>query len=161
LDLPEGHFAMKLLFCHRLRPVLRTSLRASDRLPSASAGAFMALSLIGICLVVAGCGTRAVPVEGMVSFGGIAVAEGTIIFEQMEQGKPSAIASEIQAGAYRAVAPPGTYRVVFSAYRTADTLGPDGQPHKIQYLPAKFTADSEMTVEVTPGGDTKLDFDLR
>jgi hypothetical protein len=121
----------------------------------------MLLSVIGVCLTVAGCGARTVPVEGTVSFGGVAIAEGTITFQQRDQERPSVIASEIQAGAYRAMVPPGKYRVVFSAHRTAETLGPDGQPHKIQYLPAKFTADSEMTVELLPEGDTKLDFDLR
>mgnify|MGYP001093112875 CR=1 FL=1 len=38
---------------------------------------------------------------------------------------------------------------------------PAGQPHKVQYLPARFTVDSEVIVEIPDSGDKKLDFDLR
>lgn len=116
---------------------------------------------MGIGLTVAGCGARTAPVEGTVSFEGTPVAEGMIRFEPADQAGHSVITGEIREGTYRAAVPPGKYRVVFSAYRTAETLGPDGQPHKVQYLPARFTVDSGVIVEIPDSDDKKLDFDLR
>jgi hypothetical protein len=116
---------------------------------------------MGMGLTVAGCGVRTAPVEGTVSFEGSPVAEGTISFEPPGREGHSVITGEIREGTYRAAVPPGKYRVVFSAYRIAETLGPDGQPHKIQYLPARFTVDSEVIAEIPDSGDEKLDFDLR
>ncbi len=113
----------------------------------------------GACCLLAGCGPRSVPIEGKVAFQGVAVAEGTITLEPV--GKGSVATSPIAQGTYHAQAVPGKYRVVFSAYRAANTPGPDGKPHKIQYLPAKFTVDSQVTVEVPREGNKKLDFDLK
>ena len=102
-----------------------------------------------------------VSVEGTVAFEGTPVAEGTITLEPVAKEAGAVVESPIREGAYRAAAKPGKYRVVFSAYQTSNTPGPDGQPHKIQYLPAKFTVASEITVEVSREGNAKCNFDLR
>lgn len=112
-----------------------------------------------VCLIAVGCGTRAAPLEGKVAFQGTPIAEGTITLEPA--GKGAVVTNPISQGSFRANAAPGKYRVMFSAYRTASTPGPDGKPHTIQYLPSKFTVDSHITVDVPREGNKKLDFDLR
>jgi hypothetical protein len=113
----------------------------------------------GACAFAVGCGTRTAPLEGKVTFQGMPIAEGTITLEPA--GKGAVVASPISQGTYRATAAPGKYRAMFSAYRTANTPGPDGNPHKIQYLPAKFTVDCQIAVDVPREGNKKLDFDLK
>jgi len=100
-----------------------------------------------------------VPLEGKVTFRGVPVDDGQITLEPV--GKGTAVRSPISQGTYRAGALPGKYRVVFFAYRAAKTPGPDGKPQKEQYLPAKFTVDSQLTVDVPREGNKNLDFELK
>lgn len=117
------------------------------------------LLAVGACAIAVGCGTRTAPLEGKVTFQGMPIAEGTITLEPA--GKGGVVASPISQGTFRANAAPGKYRIMFSAYQTANTPGPDGKPHKIQYLPSKFTVDSQIAVDVPREGNKKLDFDLK
>lgn len=145
----------------RLRPLFSCPAEhTTSRCRGALLRVSVLLAVIGVCLTTTGCSAPEIPVEGTVSFAGEPISEGMITFEPLDQGT-SVIVSEIRDGAFQATVQPGKYRVIFGAYRTADTPGPDGEPHTIQFLPAKFTIDSQVTVEVPREGDTKLDFDLQ
>ena len=141
---PGGHVGTKSLFRHRLPQTSLFPLRGSSRpSPKPTPMRFSVLLVVtGVRPIATGCGTRSVSVEGTVAFKGTPVAEGTITLEPVAKEAGAVVESPIREGAYRAVAKPGKYRVVFSAYQTSKTPGPDGQPHKIQYLPAKFTVAS-------------------
>jgi len=125
------------------------------------------LSLLGCCLVLLGCGggpNAAVAVEGKVMINNGPLDKGQVLFFGSD-GKPPII-MEIANGQYSGKAPPGKYRVQFSA--TKEVPNPMHSPNTpgstptqvVDTIPAKYGAESKETAEVTATGPNKFDFGL-
>jgi hypothetical protein len=119
---------------------------------------------------IVGCnlGPRA-PVTGKVTYDGQQVDAGGIAFLPMAEGSDGVRATGlIQNGRYAldgASGPmPGKYRVeIFWHKKTGNKVrGEGGRPKDevVEGLPAKYNAESELTVEVQAGRNT-FDFDLK
>lgn len=127
------------------------------------------ISLVPLVLVaVIGCGSSSGgldlhQVTGTVTFAGQPIKEGRILFRAME-GDQRAFSSPITEGRYAVETLPGTMRVEITASRIVpgkfDTSNPGEKvPVGEMYIPARYNAKSELTVEVKPGGGT-VDFTL-
>lgn len=130
-------------------------------------------------LLTAGCGDGISRgnVKGKVTFDGVPVLSGTIVFVPAEGTDAPSSGAAIEAGEY--ITTPdlgpavGKYRVEITAHRVGETIevagaagatsGPSGggKVDKMEmYIPAKYNTNSELTYEVTPGENVK-DFDLQ
>ena len=135
------------------------------------------LILLGLTAVapLAGCGKASdrVLASGKVTYRGEPVANGEIRFDAIG-GTTQPAGASIRDGQYQVVGkggvPVGNHRVSITAFRPnpsasatpsgAGPLGGGGVP--IQYLPAKYNTQSELTVTLESGETKKtLDFDLK
>lgn len=137
----------------------------------------IALVTVVMCAACLGCSgslsdePERVLVSGTVSYAGQEIAEGEIRFVPTEGTIAPSSSAIIKDGAYRADhkggVPVGTHRVEIRAYRpdedvTGEIPGvPEGEVPKEQFLPAKYNAESDLTLTVESGSDpiTK-DYDL-
>lgn len=136
---------------------------------------FLVLFGLTVLAPLAGCGKASdrVLVSGKVTYLGEPVANGEIRFDAIG-GTTQPAGASIRDGQYQAVGkggvPVGKHRVSITAFRPnanapaapsgAGPMGGGGVP--IQYLPAKYNTNSELTVTLEPGETKKtLDFDLK
>jgi hypothetical protein len=121
--------------------------------------------------LVVGCSGGAgdkVSVSGSVSIDGTAVKEGEItLVPQSETGRLAT--GTIRDGKYlipeKFGPSPGTYAVQLKAYRAVPTrdknpYAGESQGASEQFLPAKYNANSTLTLEVTGDGSVEKDFEL-
>ncbi len=128
---------------------------------------------VGIALVLlAGCGMNSnrESVEGTVTLDGKPLSEGLIQFiPQQGTGGPSAGAG-IAEGRFSIARDksifPGKFRVEITAARkTGRKIESPIAPGRfadetVQYLPARYNLQSELTAEVTAGGSNQFEFEL-
>ncbi len=124
---------------------------------------------LGLAAAALGCGDRGPArevVRGTVTYKGQPVNEGTIRF--VIDNRPTAI-GQISKGIYKidhhGGVPVGSGRVEIEAFEdTKKTvfIGVGGKKvqEARQVLPAKFNEKSELTVEITAGGENEKNFDL-
>jgi hypothetical protein len=129
-----------------------------------------------LCLAIlglAGCGGGRVPVTGSVSYKGEPVGEGTIAFVAADPaggGEAANASGEIKDGKYSIQAvrgpKPGKYKVeVYWNKKTGRMVPTPGDadvkmPETKQLLPPKYNRQSELTADITSGGNT-VNFDLK
>lgn len=117
----------------------------------------IAIGCFGIAL--AGCNqkTEQFEVRGQVSYEGEPVAEGKILFMPNDESRPQAIARIID-GEYATASPGGVfvgeYKVQVFGYRGTGKVQDLGalfgkQEQQVQYLPAKFNRETELTVDIS------------
>ena len=108
-------------------------------------------------------------IRGHVSLDNQAIETGKILFMPQDHSRPQAV-GQIRQGEYEIDAAsgvfPGSYDVQIYGYRGSgvfDDLGPlhgnERRERKEQFLPARFNADSELTVEIANQQD-QYDFKL-
>jgi hypothetical protein len=115
----------------------------------------------------AGCGGGAVTVEGVVSFNGVPVDSGAVVFVPADDKKPKK-GARIFDGKYKVEASdemePGKYKVILNwnkktGKKTSTGDGAEKQDETKEGLPAQFNTNTTQTAEVT-GGANKIDFVL-
>lgn len=115
-----------------------------------------------LMVLLAGCGGAVpLPVSGKVTFNGLPVAEGKIVFEPQGQGTP--VTADIRGGEYATKVPAGTYKVRISASREVPGAKADpamGAVPRQEYIPARFNALTTLTAEVKAGDENNFDYPL-
>lgn len=134
----------------------------------------LSLALALTATIVAGCrrdrGPERVVVSGNVTYNGKPIADGAILFAPTT-ALPTA-AGVIVDGKYEVDGlggvPVGTHKVQFEAFRTDLLPGKApqrprfGDTVRLQYLPDKFNATSQVEMTIPPGsGPITKDFDLK
>lgn len=129
-------------------------------------------SLFGLlcCLLAAaGCGRTSGldvrPVAGTVKVDGVPLADGRITLTGLT-GDTRGFSALIERGRFRVEAFPGKARVAITAYREVPgemvSGGPGAPtvPKRVQFIPARYNDQTELEIDVPPGGARSLDFDL-
>ena len=114
------------------------------------------------CLAIAlgGCNKKdeQFAIRGRVSYEGEPIADGKILFMPSDESRPQAIA-KIVDGEYATASPGGVfvgeYKVQVFGYRGTGKLQDLGelyggkQEQQVQYLPAQFNQESELTLNIS------------
>jgi hypothetical protein len=128
----------------------------------------IALALLGLC----GCGDKraGIPLSGSVTFDGVPVETGQIVFEP--QGAGAMTLTQISNGTYQLPtersAQPGKYLIRITAdratgrIRQADPRSQEDQATEVleQFIPVKYNTRSELFLELTDQSPDKHDFAL-
>jgi hypothetical protein len=127
--------------------------------------------LLGICCL-AGCGDRGpdrVVVSGTVTFNGKPLPHGNIRFMPTGDSAVPMAGTIVRDGVYKVErhggVPVGAYKIEIEAYQVDKRhTNPDspmarGAP-RIQYLPKRYNANSELTITIEPGRAIVKDFAL-
>lgn len=126
--------------------------------------------------IVVGCGggpegPSTVLVSGTVNYDGDPLPEGRIILRPAE-GEGRSYSGRIENGSFSFESEPGAKRVEITATREVEVdsseLTPEEQEQMEpgettvpeQYIPERYNKKSELTEEVTEGGDNDFTFDL-
>lgn len=128
---------------------------------------WLAILFMG-CTVLAGCGVSGrVTANGMVTFDGLPVETGTIVFQPLDRASASPQGTPINAGRYTIECPPGRHRVQIRGTRPVDeSRVPRTMPRlgtalvREDYIPAPYNTASKLEVEVVAGGRNVFDFKL-
>ena len=130
---------------------------------------------VALCLAVlglAGCGGERVPVSGSVSYNGDPVDNGSISFlaDSSAGGEAVNAGGDIKDGKYsiQAARGPkaGKYKVEITWNKKTGRMVPTPgdaavpMPETKQVLPPKYNKQSQLTADITSGGNT-VDFDLK
>jgi hypothetical protein len=125
------------------------------------------IMLAGASLFAGGCGSRVgtYPVSGVVTFDGVPIEKGDIIFRHTD-GKAGADAGVIAAGRFSFRSKPGTMTVQIAAPRQVPgktTTGFDGKqiPVYEQYIPARYNEKSTLSAEVQKSVGNEFRFELK
>jgi hypothetical protein len=127
-----------------------------------------AFALLALC----GCGGKkaGIPLSGSVTFDGVPVETGQIVFEP--QGAGTMTITQIGNGTYQLPADrpaqPGRYLIRITADRPTGRIRPaDPRSHEDQateeleqFIPEKYNTRSELILELTDQSSEKHDFDL-
>jgi len=103
-------------------------------------------------------------VSGEVTFDGVPVESGRILFRSTDGGK--AFAGEIKDGSYELETEPGPMTVEVTASRIVPgkftSASPDDEPEPVgeMYIPAKYNSKTELSATVTEDGDNEFPFSL-
>lgn len=125
-----------------------------------AAGVWLALVLGCGAMATTGCGPATATVEGTVTLDGQPVDGGAILLAPAEGEGPS-VTAPIVAGHYALTTRPGTMRVQISApvvvERRKAYEGADAPLIEVtrERLPARYNTQSELTVDLQPGPNTK------
>ncbi|MGI9429561.1 MAG: hypothetical protein ACR2NM_12940 [Bythopirellula sp.] len=106
-------------------------------------------------------------VAGIVSFAGQQLADGNILFRPIGDGQTAG--AKISQGKFKIPRDPGLlpgkYRVEIKAMRAVGKKYTDSESgeevqDREQYIPARYNTRTELTCEVTAGGENRFDFEL-
>jgi hypothetical protein len=117
------------------------------------------------CSAALGCsGSREEPtydVSGTVTIDGAPLADGFINFEsEPPDGKPVGSA-QITKGNYATKARAGKKKVTITSNKSTGEKDSGGFDITVNWLPARYNANSTLTAEVTAEGPNKFDFALK
>ncbi len=131
-------------------------------------------SLVGVVLLVAGCGGGdGLPrqsVSGKITLNGEPLKQGTIQFfpDDPAMEKPTSGGSPIEDGSYAISAEnglvPGKYRVSISSPSTemsSDATPGSGANLPKDLIPADYNVASTLSADVKAGGDNTFNFELK
>ena len=106
-------------------------------------------------------------VAGTVTYGGAPLADGTILFRPLGDGRTAG--TKVEQGEFHIPRDkgllPGNYRVEIKAMRAVGKTyinsesGQEEQDRE-QFIPARYNSQTELTRKVTEGGKNRLDFEL-
>jgi hypothetical protein len=115
------------------------------------------------CLAAPGCGDagpKTYAVFGTVSLDGRPLEEGDIYFYPLDPNI-SADAGKIKAGQFAFRTKAGKKRVEIRASRVVPgKQTPMGGPMRVEFLPARYNAQTTLTAEVLTKGDKRFEFPL-
>lgn len=129
------------------------------------------LIIIGcLSMTFGGCSKKSEQFEirGQVTYQGQPIADGKILFMPIDESRPQAIA-KIVDGEYVTASPGGVfvgeYKVQVFGYRGNGKIQDLGelyggkQEQQVQYVPAKFNQETELTVDIS-SEESEYDFEL-
>jgi hypothetical protein len=125
-----------------------------------------------LLFLVAGCGSKAVPVSGKVTLDGQPVANAVVAFVGDKDARGLGAGAEGKTDAngnysLRIVtkdvdgALPGKYKVVISLVEAENSESNAKPAERKEKIPEAFNARSELKFEVPSGGTTSANFDLK
>lgn len=121
-------------------------------------------AICSVLLVVLGCAGSEKPkyaVRGTVTFDGVQVEDGDILFIPAQRDS-AAEGGRIEDGTFEFLATAGPKRVEIRAAKLDPKLkNPRGEPTPVDYIPAKFNSQSTLNAEVTASGANQFSFDLK
>jgi hypothetical protein len=111
--------------------------------------------------LAAGCTeSEFVTVTGDVTFNGMPVTDGEVIFTPQVDALPPG-AGRLMDGKFEFLCRPGTMRVDIQAMRKTGKRHPvHGYEITELYIPPKYNTESELTAEVTRDGENHFTFNL-
>lgn len=123
-----------------------------------------------LILILAGCGSRdssmkTYSVKGMVTLDGKPIPTASVLLKD-PSGQLRTCVATVQEGVLKGESTAGEKSVEITAFRIAKgktVPGADGtgtEPAMEQYLPEKYNSESTLTVTISPGGTTPLNFEL-
>jgi hypothetical protein len=119
------------------------------------------ISLILGLVVSLGCSRPdTVEVSGLVEWEAAPIPQGDIVFFSRDPHVPAA-AGKIIDGAYRFRTKAGEKRVEIRSFRLSGKKTSLGRPIGEMYIPKRYNDESELTADVTLGGENKFDFKLK
>ncbi len=121
--------------------------------------------LLSVLLLTAGCqsGQDFSSVSGQVTMDGKPLADAIVAFDPGSGNRPAIGTTDadgqyqLQYTANQMGTAPGSYTVRISS---AASQG-EGQPQRRSPIPTKYNEQSELTVEVTPGTNRNVNFELQ
>lgn len=125
---------------------------------------FLAVSIA--CSAALGCPRGRVEeptydVSGTVTFDGAPLADGFINFEsETPDGQPTGSAKIIK-GSYATKSRAGKKKVTITSNKPTGEKDSGGFDITVNWLPAKYNAESKLSAEVTADGPNKFDFPLK
>jgi hypothetical protein len=130
---------------------------------------WLSLSVLGLLLVLAGCGKKdpvgpkSVKVGGTVKLDGQPMKEGDLTLFNSLGFPPDKFA--VKDGKFEGTAKVGKMRVEVRAYREpkkpATPIPSESKPTPENFLPERYNTESTLTTEVTEGGLAPADFDVK
>jgi hypothetical protein len=114
--------------------------------------------------LIGGCGSQLPTVQGLVTLDGEPLPNARVVFESPD--RPMAVATtdnqgryDVMTGTQRGMAT-GNYQVAISAYETRD--GGSESPVPILSTPKRYNSaqTSGLSVEITPGRNSEVNFQL-
>jgi hypothetical protein len=116
--------------------------------------------IVGFVITLGCSRPDTVEVSGIVEWEAAPIPQGDIVFFSSDPHVPAA-AGKIVEGAYRFRTKPGEKRVEIRSFRLSGKKTPQGRPIGEMYIPKRYNDDSELTADVTLGGENKFDFKLK
>ena len=137
--------------CLALSPSMKTALLS-----------FVPCSVLLCSVLGCGAGEKMHSLQGTVTYGTEAVAEGTITFEE-SVSKATVQAVLSPEGKYSLRVAPGTYKVMVEPPMVAETRGSDpGQTFKkVKNIPSNVRLSQTTPLTSTVDADATLNFDLK
>lgn len=135
------------------------------------ASVILSIFSIAILPFFVGCnsqpaGPEMYEVSGNVTFDGAPLKEGRIRF-RLTSGDQRAFEAEISDGQYSLETTAGSMQVEVRASRIVpgkfEQASPDEEPQPVgeMYIPEKYNAKTELSAEVSAGGENTFSFDLK
>lgn len=120
--------------------------------------------LLGWMVLACGCGPagpRTYPVSGTVTFDGKPVTQGDILFIPSDRSLGPE-GGRIVDGKFAMRSKEGKCQVEITAVEVGpNTPRVDGVPVIINYIPARYNTQSELSVEVAPSDENSFEFRLK
>ena len=105
------------------------------------------------------CGERTYKVSGIVTFEGVPIETGSIVFDDADGG-PGTFSSGITKGKYELFSKVGKKKIAISARKIRPGTENDPQPVSEEYIPAKYNNETELRKDVLPA-ENRFDFELK
>ena len=125
------------------------------KLVPVAAGTFLIACLLGC----GKSGPKKYDVSGEVTWEGVPLADGDILFEAVDGGIPDH--GKIAEGQFRFQATAGAKKVSILATQAAAEVDPEmGTAPRVSYIPPRYNANTTLTANVTSDGENHFTFVL-
>ena len=124
------------------------------------------LGVFGACCTAVGCwgGRREEPtydVSGTVTLDGVPLKDGFINFESEKPDGQLPGSAKITNGQYATKSRAGTKKITITSEKPTGEKDSGGHDITVNWIPAKYNAESILKEEVTAAGPNKFDFSLK
>lgn len=121
------------------------------------------ICLLLTALLLGGCskddGRQKIEASGTVTFNGKPLAKGNIVFDPVDGRGGSAIGNVVD-GQFTVLSEPGSKKVQISSTQESGKTGSDGEPIMIEVLPGKYSAQSNLKVDLQASQPNVFNFEL-
>jgi len=119
--------------------------------------------LLLVILLLGGCSKNdsrhQVAASGTVTFDGKPLEKGNIVFDPVD-GKGGSVIGSIVDGQFTVLSEPGSKKVQISSTQESGKTSSDGEPIMIEMLPSKYSAQSNLKVELQTSQRNVFNFEL-
>jgi hypothetical protein len=116
--------------------------------------------LLGFSLLFGCSQSEMAEVSGAVTWEGVAIPNGDIVFAATDPHVPAA-AGKILDGRFAFRCKPGEKRVDIRSYRLTGRKTSQGNPEGEMYIPERYNTKSELTANVSLNGENRFEFALK